>query len=65
VQVFYSRPITEADESTLRQLGVSHLRRAPIPVLYAVAPDSLIARIGSLPAVQFVRATAVGCMTPY
>ncbi|TMI76529.1 MAG: hypothetical protein E6H05_03435 [Bacillati bacterium ANGP1] len=60
VQIFYKRPITDADEEALRQLGVYDSARMPIPVLQTASPDSLIPRIAALPGVQFVRATAYG-----
>src|SRR5438128_6667124 len=60
VQIFYKRPITDADEEALRQLGVYDSARMPIPVLQTASPDSLIPRIAALPGVRCVRATAYG-----
>ena len=64
VQIFYKRPITGADEEALRQLGLDDRLKMPIPVIQTVTPDSLIPRIAALPGVDFVRATAWGCMEP-
>jgi len=67
LQVFYTRPITDADEATMRDLGASILWRnsASYPhVLEVRAADSLVPRIGVLPGVEFVRANAVACGVP-
>lgn len=64
LQVFYTRPITDADEAAMRHLGASNLWRNPTSyphVLQIRAADSLIARITEVPGVQFVRALAVAC----
>ena len=60
-QVFYTRPVTDADERALREHGAQRVGRAPRPVLYAVIPDSLVPRVATLPGVDFVRAVAIGC----
>jgi hypothetical protein len=60
-QVFYTRALTAADEHALASVGGERIGRAPIPVLYAVLPDSAIPRAARLPGVAFVRAVAVGC----
>lgn len=67
LQVFYARPINDADEAAMRHLGTSILWRNPTAyphVLEVRAPDSLFSRIAALPGVQFVRANAVACAVP-
>jgi hypothetical protein len=64
LQIFYTRPITDADEAAMRQLGASILWRNPTSyphVLQVRAADSLVPRIADVPGVQFVRALAVAC----
>ena len=62
VQIFFTRPITEADRTALQRVGVSEIGQVPTrPILYATAPDHALPEIQRIPGVEFARARALGC----
>jgi hypothetical protein len=62
LQIFFSRPITNADMEALRQMNVKASRIPVRPeILYARAEDGIIPQIEKTSGVAFVRARAMGC----
>jgi hypothetical protein len=62
LQIFFTRPITEADRTALQRVGVSEIGQVPNrPILYATAPDRALPEIQRIPGVEFARARALGC----
>jgi hypothetical protein len=62
VQIFFTRPITEADRTALQRVGVAEIGQVPTrPILYATAPDRAVPEIQRIPGVEFARARALGC----
>lgn len=62
VQIFFTRPITEADRAALQRVGVSEIGQVPTrPILYATAPDRALPEIQRIPGVEFARARALFC----
>ena len=62
VQIFFTRPITEADRTALQRVGVTEIGQVPTrPILYATAPDRALPEIQRIPGVEFARARALGC----
>jgi len=62
-QIFFTRPTTVMDDSTLARLGATQ----PLPwrgrVKLATVADSMIPRIAALAGVSFVRAVSIPCLT--
>ena len=62
VQIFFTRPITEADRTALQRVGVSDIGQVPTrQILYATAPDRALPEIQRIPGVEFARARALFC----
>jgi hypothetical protein len=66
VQIFFTRPITEADRTALQRVGVTEIGQVPTrPILYATAPDRALPEIQRIPGVEFARARALGCESDF
>lgn len=66
VQIFFTRPITEADRAALQRVGVSEIGQVPTrPILYATAPDRALPEIQRIPGVEFARARALLCESDF
>jgi hypothetical protein len=62
IQIFFTRPITEADRMALQRVGVTEIGQVPNrPILYAIAPDRALPEVQRSPGVEFARARALGC----
>lgn len=62
VQIFFTRPITEADRTALQRFGVSEIGQVPVrPILYATAPDRALPQVQRISGVEFARARALSC----
>ena len=63
LQVFFSRPVTDADAAALARLGATDVRRMPNRrILSLTAPDSVVPRIDAAAGVTLVRAQAMECV---